>query len=367
MFGQTPYLNWRGPSIEECEEVYRLLTEAHGEVTPPVAVPRPSLTVAGCGEVPSVLDALMRTMLSGATTMNKANEAISSLAQKYGTARTGIGRGSVNWNRVRLGSLEELIETIKRGGLANKKSADMKQILDMVWAEQGKMSLDYLHGKPAPEAMQHLVQYPGVGIKTAACVILFCLREPCLAVDTHVHRLSKWLGWVPGKASPDKAFWHVEYLVPDRLKYGLHQLFIRHGQTCGRCKAKASEGTQAWNNTHCVLEHLLERKEPISRPKLVVNTTKEGVVEAAESDGVLPESQADSVTVGAGAKVVVKAAKRTNIPQGAENAVNGVYGNDESDSEIQTDTTDGEEGVEEEIKVPTRIVLVKKPTSNGGW
>ncbi|KAL2112205.1 hypothetical protein VUR80DRAFT_8265 [Thermomyces stellatus] len=284
MFGRTPYPDWQGPTIEACEEVHRLLTETHGEVIAPAAIPPPSLTVAGCGEVPSVLDALMRTILSGATTMIAANEALAALVEKYGTVRTGIGKGSVNWKKVRQASVEELAQTIKRGGLANTKAADIKRILDMVWAEQKSLSLDHLHGKTSQEAMQELVRYPRIGVKTAACVILFCLRVPCFAVDTHVHRFSRWLKWVPPTASAEMTFWHCENLVPDHLKYGLHQLFIRHGQTCGRCRADTAEGTEAWNNSTCALEHLLERNKATSKTKSAPQVKKEEEDKDASSD-----------------------------------------------------------------------------------
>lgn len=300
MFGRTPYPDWQGPSIEACVEVHRLLTEVHGEVIAPAAIPPPSLTVAGCGEVPSVLDALMRTILSAATTMVAANEAFAALVKKYGTVRTGIGKGSVNWKKVRQTSVEELADTIKRGGLANTKAADIKKILDMVWTEQRMLSLDHLHGKTAQAAMQELVRYPRIGVKTAACVILFCLRVPCFAVDTHVHRFSKWLKWVPPTASAEMTFWHCEYLIPDNLKYGLHQLFIRHGQTCGRCRADTAEGTDAWNNSTCVLESHLERNKANKRTKAVSRVKKEkGENEVGLEEGEAPLGSKDCTNGGA--------------------------------------------------------------------
>src|ERR1041385_2916508 len=54
LFGRSPYPQWIWPNAEACEEVHTLLTELHGEVKAPTSMPPPSLTVAGCGEVPSV-------------------------------------------------------------------------------------------------------------------------------------------------------------------------------------------------------------------------------------------------------------------------------------------------------------------------
>jgi hypothetical protein len=92
------------------------------------------------------------------------------------------------------------------------------------------------------------------------------MKRPSFAVDTHVYRHCKWLGWVPEKASRDQTFSHCEVRVPDHLKYSLHQLFLRHGKTCGRCRANTSAGTKEWDATVCPIEHLVTRKEARKMP-----------------------------------------------------------------------------------------------------
>lgn len=296
--GISPYPDLLHPTAEECEEVNRLLSSIHGVVTPPEKIPAPSLDVTGCGEVPSVLDAIIRTLLSGATTMSNSNMAFQGLVTKYGILEDGIGKGSVNWNNVRQSPLEEVIEAIKRGGLATNKGNNIKKILDMVYednharcaaymreletgegasvigagdktqgqknheialAEREILSLDHIHGMTPDQAMTEFTKLPGIGVKTASCVILFCLQQPSFAVDTHVFRITKWLSWVPEKATRDTAFSHLEVHVPAHLKYPLHQLFIRHGKTCQRCSGRTVEGTKDWEASTCVLEHLLKR------------------------------------------------------------------------------------------------------------
>ena len=66
--GQTPFPDWKHPTPEEAQEVHDLLTTVHGKHEAPAMIPVPSTTVSGCGEVPSILDALIRTLLSAATT-----------------------------------------------------------------------------------------------------------------------------------------------------------------------------------------------------------------------------------------------------------------------------------------------------------
>lgn len=294
--GVSPFPEFTRPSPEECEEVNRLLSSIHGEITAPTTIPEPSLTVTGCGEVPSVLDALILTLLSGATTGKNSAMAFNGLVQRFGIISEGIGKGSVNWEAVRQATVKDVFEAIKSGGLADIKSKNLKAILDIVHeenqarrndlldaeskdqkvskpvpdkaeinkqyeiacADQHFLSLNHLHSLSTEEAMKDLIKYPGIGPKTAACVVLFCLQRPCFAVDTHIFRLCRWLGWVPTKTNEVTAFSHLEVRIPDHLKYSLHQLFIRHGKSCPRCRAITGESSDGWKDG-CVIDHLVTR------------------------------------------------------------------------------------------------------------
>ncbi|KAJ4297593.1 hypothetical protein N0V90_005486 [Kalmusia sp. IMI 367209] len=305
--GTTPYPNWPHPTAKECEEVTRLLSSVHGEVKAPKDIPPPSLDVSGCGEVPSVLDALVRTRLSAATSGTNSSRAFAGLVHHFGILQEGIGKGSVDWNKVRLADTKEVFEAIKSGGLADVKSKDIKKILQMVWeenqarrekliasdtasgssnekqdeknaeiakAEGNIISLDHLHLLSTDDAFKELTKYPGIGPKTASCVLLFCLQRPSFAVDTHVFRLCSWLGWVPppgdpallapgAKGKPTQAnrnstYAHCEVRIPDHLKYPLHQLFIKHGKSCPRCRAITGENSEGWEKG-CAIDHLVKR------------------------------------------------------------------------------------------------------------
>ncbi|KAI2605050.1 DNA glycosylase [Hypoxylon fragiforme] len=310
--GESPFPEWKAPSAEQCQKVYDLLKEMHDDVPAqaPDVIPSPSLEVTGCGEVPSVLDALIRTLLSGAVTFGGAAKMLEGLVKRFGILEEGIGKGSINWNNVRESPLEDVVDAIRVGGLANTKAKSIKDILDMVYqenierreaylkerntgeqasvfaasdktdgqkdfeilkTEHNILSLDHLHGVPVDEAMKQFTKYPGIGVKTSACVILFCLQRPCFAVDTHVNKFAKWLRWVPEKATEDDVFSHLEVRCPDNLKYGLHQLFIRHGQTCVKCKRSTVSGTEDWKMLQdCPLEALLDRfdkRQSKAKPK----------------------------------------------------------------------------------------------------
>lgn len=300
--GMSPFPDWPHPTPEECQQVNDLLSTIHGTVKAPEKIPEPSSTVAGCGEVPSVLDALIRTLLSAATSGRNSSRAFQGLIEEYGRKKTGIGKGSVDWDAVRRSDVSRVFNAIKSGGLADVKSKKIKLILDMVHeenqarrdalvkasqeadakkasataprgahneseeakkieiqgADEDVLSLDYLHSMPSQESFNHMLKYPGIGVKTASCVTMFCLRRPSFAVDTHVFRLCQWLGWVPKKANRDTTFMHCEVMVPDELKYPLHQLLIQHGKKCGRCRAITGESSEGWGKG-CVIDHLVKR------------------------------------------------------------------------------------------------------------
>lgn len=299
--GVSPFAEFPHPTAQECEAVNQLLSTVHGEVKAPTKVPQPSLTVTGCGEVPSVLDALIRTVLSGATTGANSARAFKGLVDRFGILESGIGKGSVDWNAVRVAPINDVFEAMKSGGLATTKSKYIKEILSMVYEEnlarkaahlkseenpgasgpagaeheskaqkeveialtdENVLSLDWIHALEKEEAMLELIKYPGIGPKTAACVVLFCLQRPCFAVDTHIFRICKWLGWLPSsdtrRVTEIMAFSHLEVRIPDHLKYSLHQLLIRHGKSCPRCRAITGEKSEGWENG-CVIDHLVKR------------------------------------------------------------------------------------------------------------
>lgn len=303
--GVSPFPNYPHPTPEECHEVHRTLKGYHPECQGrPTTIPPPSQIVAGCGQVPSILDALIRTLLSAATTGKNSSSAYQGMVARYGNASKGVGKGSVDYNAVRLAPQSDLEAAISSGGLAKTKSKNIKAVLDLVYhenqerrrahlaskanptaatapkddqeeteeqkaaeialAEDDVLSLDHYYTLPTYDAIFTFVKYPGIGVKTAACTALFCMQRSCFAVDTHVFRLAKWLGWVPPddkRVNRDTTFSHLEVRIPDDLKYDLHQLLVKHGKTCPRCRASTGESSAKWEDG-CVIDHLVKRMGP---------------------------------------------------------------------------------------------------------
>ncbi|SPO20852.1 related to NTG2 - DNA N-glycosylase and apurinic/apyrimidinic (AP) lyase involved in base excision repair [Ustilago trichophora] len=233
----SPFPDHPLPTAEDAERVAWILGEFHGykreseggRGLPKYSTPKGENKWGGCGDVPSVLDAVIRTVLSCNTSNRNSAAAHKSLSDHF---------GKHNWAAVHEAPESELVESIRCGGLANNKARTIKGILSQTMKKHGKLSLDHLHTASDDEIMQELVSFNGVGPKVASCVLAFCIGRESMAVDTHVFRLCKALGWVPEKANRDQTFYHLHERVPGHLKYALHVLLIMHGKRCANCSAK---------------------------------------------------------------------------------------------------------------------------------
>jgi len=138
-----------------------------------------------------------------------------------------------SWEAVLQAPTSEVAECIAGGGLSNQKAPRIKAVLERIHSERGSLDLHFLSGLPLDEARTWLVDLPGVGPKTAACVLMFALGKPALPVDTHVYRVGQRLGLIPPKMTADKAHAHLESIVPPADVYAFHVGLIKHGRyTC---------------------------------------------------------------------------------------------------------------------------------------
>ena len=174
---------------------------------------------------------LILTVLSQNTSDRNSGRAFIQLMRRY-----------ASWDAIADAPVAELVETIQVGGLAQQKAPRIKQILETVRERAPDWDLAFLSEEPLEEARSWLRSLPGVGPKTAACVLLFALERPALPVDTHVERVAKRLGIVPAKISAEKAHEELEAYVPPDRYYPFHMLLIKHGRrTCDarapRCEA----------------------------------------------------------------------------------------------------------------------------------
>jgi endonuclease III len=134
-----------------------------------------------------------------------------------------------SWDAVREAPVREIEDAIRPGGLAPTKAVRIKRILEAI----GEDDLCWLEDAPLEEARDYLCDLPGVGRKTAACVLLFSFGRPEVPVDTHVYRVASRLGIIRPGASFDEAHDEMLRLVDPEDAYEVHVLLIRHGRrTC---------------------------------------------------------------------------------------------------------------------------------------
>jgi endonuclease-3 len=141
------------------------------------------------------------------------------------------------WEAVRDAPLAEVEEAIRPGGISKVKSLRIQEILRAISADGrqagGELSLRWLAEVPVVEAREYLVGLPGVGRKTAACVLLFAygLRE--VPVDTHVSRVGMRLGLLRAGAPFEELHEQMLELTPPGQELELHVNLLRHGRrTC---------------------------------------------------------------------------------------------------------------------------------------
>jgi endonuclease-3 len=178
------------------------------------------------------LDGLVGTILSQHTSDVNSHRAHRSLRERFPT-----------WQAVLDAPEEEVAEAIRSGGLARLKARRIKEVLALVAEERGGFDLGFLADLPLDEARAWLRALPGVGPKTAACVLMFDLDRPALPVDTHVHRVARRLGLIGPRVSAEAAHAILEAELPAAQVFSFHMNMIAHGRRicrapipkCGLC------------------------------------------------------------------------------------------------------------------------------------
>jgi endonuclease III len=171
------------------------------------------------------LDELISTILSQNTNDDNRDRAFAALRSRF-----------PSWEAVRDAPASQVVAAIRTAGLANQKGPRIQAVLSQITQERGALDLDFLRQLPADEVQDWLLRFKGVGLKTAAIVMLFSLDLPAFPVDTHIHRVTRRLGLCPPKATADQAHKVLAGLFPPNAYYRAHLNIIHHGRTV--CKAR---------------------------------------------------------------------------------------------------------------------------------
>jgi endonuclease-3 len=181
---------------------------------------------------------LLQTILSQNTSDTNSHRAFASLISRFGT-----------WQAIASANTDEIAGSIRAGGLGEVKAKYIKQVLNKINEERGRIELDFLSHLPLEEARNWLTKLPGVGMKTASCVLLFSVGIPAFPVDTHVFRIAGRLGLIDPDISFEQAHKQLEEANRGENLYELHVLLIEHGRKI--CKARHPFCSQCILNEFC--------------------------------------------------------------------------------------------------------------------
>ncbi|MEJ7824103.1 MAG: DNA lyase [Solirubrobacteraceae bacterium] len=135
-----------------------------------------------------------------------------------------------SWEAVRDAPLEEIEEAIRPGGISKVKSARIQAILRAIG---DPLDLSWMRDVTVLESQEYLCALPGVGRKTAACVLLFAYGLRDVPVDTHVSRVGTRLALLRPKAPFEELHDAMVALTPPGAELELHMNLLRHGRrTC---------------------------------------------------------------------------------------------------------------------------------------
>lgn len=167
----------------------------------------------------SAIDELILTVLSQNTSDVNSSRAFLGLKQRFPT-----------WDQVLNAPAKAVADSIRSGGIADVKARRIKTILKEIRRREGSLSLRRLNRLSDEEVVDYLRSLPGVGPKTAACVLVFSMERAAFPVDTHVHRVTRRLGLIDDRASAEHAHDLLAPQIPPELRYDLHVALVVHGR-----------------------------------------------------------------------------------------------------------------------------------------
>jgi endonuclease III len=173
----------------------------------------------------SPLSILIGTILSARTRDESTSAVVRELFSKYKTARSLA--------RAKLSDVEKII---KRTGFYHVKARRIIEVASII---------DSKYSGLVPKTMEELISLPGVGRKTANCVLVYAFDEPAIPVDTHVHRISNRLGLVKTKV-PEETEIELMKKIPREYWIRINDTFVMYGQNickpispmCSVCQIK---------------------------------------------------------------------------------------------------------------------------------
>lgn len=165
------------------------------------------------------LDILIATILSQNTNDVNSHKAFLNLKKRFS-----------DYDELLSANLNSIEREIRIAGLGRQKAKAIKSFLKKLKEDKSKLNLYFLKDFEIEDALKYLTSFNGVGLKTAACVLLFGLQKNVCPVDTHVHRTLNRIGIVNTK-DRDKTFNEIHQNLPDGIAHQFHTNLIKLGRT----------------------------------------------------------------------------------------------------------------------------------------
>ena len=131
-------------------------------------------------------------------------------------------------------TVPQIRSCIEGAGLGAKRAKQVKQIAQRLLADFGPKASRSLRRMPSAEAYRYLVALPGVGPKSALCVLMYCLDTDVFPVDANVQRILFRMGGIPAGSKHYRAQQLLPAYVPEGLSRALHVVLVIHGRTVCR-------------------------------------------------------------------------------------------------------------------------------------
>lgn len=154
-------------------------------------------------------DSLLATIMSARTTDAQVLKMFPAFRKKF-----------PSWKKLAAAELRDVERSMNTIGLYRNKAKSIKALAIRLIADfEGRV----------PRTMEELVDLPGVGRKTASCVLSYAFNVPAVAVDTHVFRIAHRLGWSKGK-TPEKVEGDIRALLPQSSWNQVNRTMVRFGR-----------------------------------------------------------------------------------------------------------------------------------------
>jgi len=193
-------------SMKRAEKILEKLSSYYGKVDP--------------WKGRSAFDVLVRTIISQNTSDVNTDRAFTRLSEKF----------TISPNIISMAKISELEDCLEIGGLYKQKAKRLKKIAQTIVEDFGG-DLEFLGDLSVEEARKFLLNFKGIGEKTADVLLSFYFDKPKIAIDTHVFRVAKRLSYGRKGSKYSEIQSKLEVEIPEGRRLEAHLLLITHGRS----------------------------------------------------------------------------------------------------------------------------------------